>query len=112
MCIKIIITAMDQCKLKKVMRLTQRWIQDNYYKNHAETMTHKEWLQIRTILHKWNPDWLWTYELKYQMKNDNGRLTERCSRSRYMCQMTSTFTLTYADSGSTKSDINLADYDK
>ena len=109
---KITITAMDQCKLKKVMMLTQRWIQDNHYKNHAENMKHNEWLQIRTSLHKWNPDWTWTYDPKNQMIYDNGRLTDRGMRSRYMCHMTSTFTLTYAESGSTNSDINLADYDK
>ena len=103
---------MDQCKLKKVMMLTQRWIQDNYYKNHAETMKHNDWLQIRTILHKWHPDRFWIYEVKYHMKSDNGRLAERGSRCRNMCQMTSTFTLTYADSCSTKSDVNLADHDK
>ena len=56
---------MDQYKLKKVMKLTQRWIQDNNYKNHAETMKHNEWLQILTVLHKLEPDRFWTYEVKY-----------------------------------------------
>ena len=101
---------MDQYKLKKVMKLTQRWIQDNNYRNHAETMKHNEWLQILTVLHKWKPDRFWTYEVKYLMTSDTGRLTDMGSRSIDMCQ--TTYMFTYAESSSTKSEINLADYGK
>ena len=101
---------MDQYKLKKVMKLTQRWIQDNNYKNHAETMKHNEWLQILTVLHKLKSDKFWNYEAKYFMTSDTGRLTDMGSRSIDMCQ--TTYMFTYAESSSTKSDIDLADYGK
>ena len=80
---------MDQYKLKKVMKLTQRWIQDNTYKNHAETMKHQEWLQILTDLLIWKPDYL--------MISESGRLTDIGGLS--------------SDSCSSRSEINLADYD-
>ena len=99
---------MDQYKLKKVMKLTQRWIQDNSYKNQAEAMKHSDWLQILTVLHKWKPDKFWTYEIKFLMTNDTGELTDFGSRSMDMCQ--TTYMFTYADTCSTKSVIDLADY--
>ena len=104
---------MEQCKLKKVMELTQRWIQDNNYTNHAKTMKHYEWHEM--VKHKWNPDMLWTFEDKNHMIIDNGRLTDRGRSIRPMdaydrCQ--TTYMFTYSDSCSTKSEINLADYGK
>ena len=102
---------MDQYKLKKVMKLTQRWIQDNNYRNHAETMKHNEWLQILTVLHKWKSDKFWNYEAKYLMTSDTGRLTGMGNQWNYMmCQ--TTYMFTYAETSSTKSEINLADYGK
>ena len=71
---------MHQSKLKKVMRLTQQWIQDSKYKNHAETMHHRQWMQPVDIGKRAN-DLNWT-----------------------------TYMFTYADTCSTKSSIGLADY--
>ena len=59
--------AMDQDKLKIVMMLTQRWIQDNKYQHHAKTMKIDQWLEVLTYhgKKKWNPDHFFLYEAKY-----------------------------------------------
>jgi hypothetical protein len=59
---------MDQVKVKKIMKLTQMWIQDNKYSNHAQTMTHDQWMEVR-------PDPgtdIWKFEAKFVMTNDQG----------------------------------------
>ena len=105
---------MNQSKLKKVMRLTQQWIQDNRYKNHAETMQHRQWLQILTVLHEWQPTKFWEFELAFLMVDNTGKLVDigrRCKPD--MDQTTYMFTTTLseiADTCSTKSSIDLADY--
>ena len=99
---------MDQSKLKKVMRLTQQWTQDNNYKNHAETMQHRQWLQILTVLHEWKPTKFWTFELAFLMIDNTGKLVGIGRRANDMNQ--TTYMFTYADTYSTKSSIDLADY--
>ena len=102
-------TAMDQSKLKKIMRLTQQWIQDNKYSNHAKTMKHSQWMQIRPV----QPINLWKFEVEVLMTDmlvDIGKwkLVDigRCSAD--MCQ--STYMLTEEDTCSTQNLIDLADH--
>ena len=99
---------MNQSKLKKVMRLTQQWIQDNRYKNHAETMQHRQWLQILTVLHEWQPTKYWTFELAFLMVDNTGKLVDIGRRANDMNQ--TTYNFSGADTCSTKSSIDLADY--
>ena len=100
-------TAMDQSKLKKIMRLTQQWIQDNKYSNHATTMKPSQWMQIRPV----QPINLWKFEVEVLLTDmlvDMGKwkLVDigRCSAD--MCQ--STYMLTEEDTGSTQDLSDLA----
>ena len=102
-------TAMDQYKLKKIMRLTQLWIQDNKYSNHATTMKHSEWMKIRPV-HPINP---WKFEVEVLLTDmlvniGKWKLVDigRCSAD--MCQ--STHMLTEEDTASTQDLIDLADH--
>ena len=100
---------MHQSKLKKVMRLTQQWIQDNKYKNHAETMHHRQWMQILQVLHEWHPTKYWTFEFAFLMVDmDTGKPVDIGKRANDLNQ--TTYMFTYADTCSTKSSIDLADY--
>jgi hypothetical protein len=40
-------TAMEQHKLKKVMKLTHMWIQDTKFTYHASTMEFNQWMKVR-----------------------------------------------------------------
>ena len=100
---------MDQCKLKKVMRLTQQWIQDNKYSNHATTMKHSQWMQIRPV----QPIDVWKFEVEVIMNDMLADIVKwklvdigRCSAD--MCQ--STHMLTEENTFSTQNLIDLADH--
>jgi hypothetical protein len=86
--------AMDQDKLKIVMMLTQRWIQDNKYQHHAKTMKIDQWLEVLTYhgKKKWNPDHFFLYEAKYLLSIINGRLTDRGIRDVEQSSPTITYT--------------------
>jgi hypothetical protein len=62
-------TAMDQVKMKKIMKLTQMWIQDNKYSNHAKTITQAQWMDM---LPKDPGTDIWKFEAKFVMTNDQG----------------------------------------
>jgi hypothetical protein len=49
---------MEQYKLKKVMKMTHLWIQDNKYSNHAKVMKHIQWKHVLPI----RPMDIWTLE--------------------------------------------------
>jgi hypothetical protein len=93
--------AMDQDKLKIVMMLTQRWIQDNKYQHHAKTMKIDQWLEVLTYhgKKKWNPDHFFLYEAKYLLSIINDRLTDRGIRDvePWSVSHQSTHTFTYTD---------------
>jgi hypothetical protein len=104
------ISAMNQDNLKQVMRLTHQWIQDTNYKKQAEDMKHEEWNKILTDLHRWKPQWHWTYEASYLFASDTCSLPHLGDHHNDMCQ--TTYFFTYLDACSTRSDISLADYGK
>ncbi len=57
---------MEQYKLKKVMKLTQMWIQDNQYSNHAKEMKHSQWMNILPR----RPMDIWTLERDFFMNHN------------------------------------------
>jgi hypothetical protein len=110
-------TAMDQSKIKKIMKLTQRWIQDNKYSSHATTMTHNQWMKVR-------PDPgtdIWKFEAEFVMTNDHGledlgkwKLVDiiRCYDQNFPewgCNV-STYRLTETGTRSTQDLIDLEDH--
>ena len=99
--------AMDQDKLKIVMMLTHRWIQDNKYQHHAKTMKIDQWLEVLTYhgKKKWNPDLFFLYEAKYLLSIINGRLTDRGLRD-HTHQSSPTISYTDPDSAASWAGSN------
>ena len=98
------------------MKLTQMWIQDNQYSNHAKEMKHSQWMKV---LPRQSKD-IWKFEADYIM-NDNDVLVNygrwkllRVSRlgRRFQGDSVTSYMLTPMGTFSTQDEMESEDQDK
>ncbi len=108
---------MEQYKLKKVMKLTQMWIQDNQYSNHAKEMKHSQWMKVLPIQSR---D-VWKFEADFIM-NDNDilvrygswklRTISNIGRRRFQGDSVTSYMLTPMGTFSTQDEMESEDQDR
>ena len=108
---------MEQYKLKKVMKMTHMWIQDNQYSNHAKEMKHSQWMKV---LPQQSKD-IWKFEADFIMDHNDvlvnwGRwkliMVSRLGRRRFQGDSVTSYMLTPMGTFSTQDEMESEDQDR